>query len=426
MRTHLLLALCAPLSLFAQSWDREVAAAAAAQRAALSAQRRDLHMHPELSNQEARTSRVVADRLKALGLDVRTGIAIHGVVGILKGGLPGPVVAYRADMDALPITEVRDVPYKSQNPGVMHACGHDAHTTIGLGVAELLSQRRAKLKGTVVFLFQPAEEGAPGEAEGGAALMIKEGALENPHPEAIFGLHANADLPAGSMAIRSGAMLASVDTWALTVKGKMSHGGANPHKGIDAVYISAQCIEALQSIRSRRIDPLQPIVISVGTIHGGLRDNIIAPEVKMEGTLRTLNNDVRTQAKALMQQILENVAAAHGATVDLHFRKTTAYPPTVNDDALVASIRPVLNRVLGKHLQEAEPIMGAEDFSFFAERIPGAFLWLGVANTSKGITAGVHTAEFDLDEESLVVGVRSMSSVLLDYLERGGLKGPGR
>jgi amidohydrolase len=426
MRPLLLLALCAPLSLLGQQWDKEVGPAAVAQRAALVAQRRDLHMHPELSNQETRTAKVVADRLKALGLEVRTDVAIHGVVGVLKGGLPGPIVAYRADMDALPITEVHDVPYKSLNTGVMHACGHDAHTTIGLGIAELLSQRRAKLKGTVVFLFQPAEEGAPGDAEGGAALMIKEGALENPHPEAVFGLHVSADYAVGQMAVRAGAMLASVDTWTLTIKGKMSHGGANPHKGIDAVYVASQCIEALQSIRSRRIDPLQPIVISVGTIHGGLRDNIIAPEVKMEGTLRTLNSGVRTQAKALMQQILDNVTAAHGATAELYFRKSTAYPPTVNDDALIAAIRPTLSRVLAQQFREAEPIMGAEDFSFYAERIPGAFLWLGVANASKGMTAGPHTPEFDLDEESLVVGVRTMSSVLLDYLERGGLKGSGR
>ena len=374
-------------------------------------------MHPELSNHEERTARIVADRLRALGLEVKTGIGKYGVVAVLKGGKPGPVVAYRADMDALPITEVHDVPYKSQNIGVMHACGHDAHTSVGLGVAEVLSGMKGDVHGTVKFIFQPAEEGTAGNEEGGAALMIKEGALENPKPGAIFGLHTSAAQPVGTMALKAGPMLASVDTWVLTVHGKMAHGGAAPHQGIDAVLVSAECIQALQTIRSRRIDPLQPVVLSIGTIHGGLRDNIIADEVRMEGTLRTLNPDVRARSKSLMKEILDGVTVAHGARYDLVFRANSAYPVTVNDAALVAATLPTLTRVLGNNSVQAATVMAAEDFSFFQERVPGAYLWLGVANAAKGITGGAHTPDFDIDEDALVVGVKTMSTVLVDYLE---------
>lgn len=409
--------------LSAEDRDARVAAAAEALRPALTAQRRDFHQHPELSNREARTARVVAERLKALGLEVSTGIARHGVVALLKGGKPGPVVAYRADMDGLPITEQRDTPYKSKTPGVMHACGHDAHTAIGLGVAELLTGMRDQISGTVKFIFQPAEEGAPAGEEGGAALMVKEGVLENPAPKAIFGLHVTNRHEVGTMALIPGPMLASVDTWGVTVHGKMSHGGAAPHLGIDAVYVAAQCIEALQSVRSRRVDPLEPLVISAGTIHGGVRENVIADQVVITGTLRTLSANVRVQAKALMREVLDGVAKTHGARVELTFQDNTAYPVTSNDPALVASALPTLRRLLGKRIVEnAKPVMGAEDFSFFQERIPGAYLWLGIANPAKGITAGPHTPDFDLDEESLVVAVRTMSGVLLDHLERGAAK----
>lgn len=403
----------------AQDRDARIARAAEAMWPTLVETRRDFHRHPELSNQEERTARVVAERLRKLGLEVRTGVAKHGVVAVLKGGKAGPVVAYRADMDALPIAEVHDVPYKSKNSGVMHACGHDAHTAIGLGIAEVLAGMKGEIHGTVKFIFQPAEEGAPGDEEGGASLMIKEGALENPKPEAIFGLHCAPALPVGTMALKAGPMLASVDTWVLTVKGKMSHGGMAPHLGIDAVLVSAECIEALQTIRSRRIDPMQPVVISVGTIHGGVRDNIIADEVRMEGTLRTLDPGVRSRAKALMAEILNGVTAAHGARCELRFRENSAYPPTINDAALVEATLPTLKRVLGKDSVAAETVMGAEDFSFYQERIPGAYFWLGVSNARKGIIGGVHSPDFDIDEDCLVVGVKTMSGVLLDFLERG-------
>lgn len=411
------------MSLVAQERDARIAKAAEALRPALIEMRRDFHMHPELSNHEERTSRTVAERLRALGLDVRTGVGKYGVVAVLKGGMPGPIVAYRADMDALPITEVHDVPYKSQNQGVMHACGHDAHTAVGLGIAELLSGMKGELHGTVKFIFQPAEEGAAGNEEGGAALMIKEGALDNPKPSAIFGLHSNPGLEVGTMALKAGPLMASVDPWVLTIKGKMAHGGMSPHQSIDAVVVSAECIEALQTIRSRRIDPLQPMVLSVGTIHGGLRDNIIADEVRMEGTLRTLNAEVRARSKVLMKEILDGVTAAQGARYELVFRDNIAYPPTVNDPALVAATLPTLTRVLGKNSVEAATVMGAEDFSFYQEKIPGAYLWLGVGNASKGITGGTHTPDFDLDEEALVVGLRTMCTVLVDFLDHGAKTG---
>jgi hypothetical protein len=248
-----LLCLSTALSASAPDRDARVAAAAEALRPTLVAEHRDFHEHPELSNRETRTAQVVAERLRALGLEVHTGIARHGVVALLRGGKPGPVVAYRADMDALPILETHDVPYKSLNPSIMHACGHDAHTTIGLGVAAVLAGMRKQVPGTVKFIFQPAEEGAPDGEEGGAALMVKEGVLERPAPAAIFGLHVTNAYEAGTMALVSGSMLASVDTWSATIHGKMSHGGAAPHKGIDAIYVAAQAIEALQSIRSRRV-----------------------------------------------------------------------------------------------------------------------------------------------------------------------------
>jgi amidohydrolase len=247
--------------------DQQIAQAAEALRAKLIEQRRDFHMHPELSNREERTSRIVAERLRALGLDeVKTGVGKYGVVALLKGSKPGPVVAVRADMDALPIQETIDVPYKSQTPGVKHACGHDVHTTVELGVAEVLSRMRDQISGTIKFIFQPAEEGAPVGEEGGATLMIKEGALENPRPQAIFGLHTGS-FEVGQIAYHSGPAMASADRFAIIIRGKKSH-GAQPQLGVDAIVVASECVTALQTIRSRRIDPLEPLVITIGTIKG--------------------------------------------------------------------------------------------------------------------------------------------------------------
>jgi amidohydrolase len=397
--------------------EQAVAGAAEAMRARLVERRRDFHMHPELSNREERTSRVVAERLRALGFDeVRTGVGKHGVVGLLKGGRPGPVVAVRADMDALPIDETIDVPYKSRNPGVKHACGHDAHTAIGLGVAELLAGMRARIPGTVKFLFQPAEEGPPPGEEGGARLMIKEGALENPRPEAIFGLHVMPAFRVGEIAYTSGAAMASSERFVVTLRGKRAHGAA-PHLGVDTVLVAAECVLALQAIRSRRIDPQEPIVLTIGSVHGGNRFNILADEVKLEGTVRTLDEDVRKRVREMIQTTLAGVTAAHGASFELEYEENAAV--TLNHPALVEETLPAIRRSVGAaNVRAIKSQMIAEDFSYYQQVVPGFFYFLGVSNEAKGITASLHTAEFDLDEESLVVGTRTMATVVLDYLER--------
>lgn len=397
--------------------DRRISEAAAALRTQLVSQRRDFHMHPELSNREERTSRIVAERLRALGLeDVKTGVGKYGVTALLKGAKPGPVVAVRADMDALPIQETIDVPYKSQTSGVKHACGHDAHTTIELGVAEVLSKMRSEISGTIKFIFQPAEEGPPAGEEGGARLMIKEGALENPRPSAIFGLHVTPDAEVGTVTYNSGPAMASSDRFHITIHGKGSH-GAQPQNGIDAIVVAAECITALQTIRSRRIDMTEPLVISVGVIQGGNRFNIIADEVKLEGTIRALNEDVRKRAKELMKETLSGVTSAYGATYDLQIDEAAAV--TFNEPQLVDETLPSLRRILGDaNVTARKPQMVAEDFSYYQGVCPGFFYFLGVGNRAKGISAALHTAEFDLDEDSLVIGVRAMSSVLLDYLDR--------
>ncbi len=396
--------------------DQQIAGLAQELRPQMVTQRRDFHMHPELSNREERTARVVAERLRALGLEVKTGVGKHGVVALLKGTRPGPVVAVRADMDALPIQENIDVPYKSQNPGVKHACGHDVHMTVGLGVAEVLSKMRDQIQGAVKFIFQPAEEGPPPGEEGGAKLMVKEGALENPRPLAIFGLHVMPNIEVGTVGYNSGPAMASADRFVVTIKGKKVH-GAYPHDGVDAVVVAAEAVSALQTIRSRRINTQEPLVLSVGIIQGGNRYNIIADEVKLEGTVRTLSEDVRKSAQEMMRQTLASVTSAYGATFDLQFDMPN--PVTYNDPRLVEESLPTIKRILGDaQVVSPKPQMGAEDFSYFQKVIPGFFYFLGVGNKAKGITAMIHTPEFDVDEDSLVVGVKVMSNVLLDYLDR--------
>lgn len=399
----------------AQTRDQKVAAAAEAMRAKLIETRRDFHVHPELSNREERTARVVAERLRTLGFTgIRTGVAKHGVVALLVGGKPGPVIAVRADMDALPIQETNEVPYKSRTPGVKHACGHDAHTAIQLGVAEVLSQMRAEIPGTIKFVFQPAEEGAPQGEDGGASLMIREGVLENPKPEAIFGLHVGAQERAGRIAYASGPLLASTDSFAITVDGKVTH-GAYPHTGIDPVPIAAEMIQALQTIR-RRIIASQPMVLTIGQIHGGTRNNILAGAVRMEGTLRTLDEGVREDVKTHMRRLVKGIAEANGTTAKLDCFDA-GNPVTYNDPALTRRVVPSLQRVLGEaNVNVAEPQMGGEDFAYYQRVIPGFFYFLGVGNAAKGITAMQHTQDFDIDEDALVLGVKAMAALLLDYL----------
>lgn len=380
--------------------------------------RRDLHMHPELSNREERTSGIVAAKLRAMpGIEVRTGIARNGVVGVLKGGKPGPVVALRADMDALPIDEMNDVPYKSQNPGVKHACGHDAHTAMLLGAAELLSGMRANLTGTVVFVFQPAEEGAPEGEAGGARLMIKDGALASPKVDAIFGLHVMPTLETGTIGVISGSAMASADRFTITIKGKSAH-GANPQDSVDPIVVAAECVEALQTIRSRRIHPQEGFVLSIGSIHGGSRFNIIADEVVLVGTMRTLDEKTRADALKWMGEILGGVTSAHGATYEITTTESAAV--TVNDSALLAATLPELKRSFGETgLVSIRPVMISEDFSFYQREVPGVFFFLGVRNEAKGFTAMLHTAAFDLDEDAMVSGVQLLTTSAIDYLERG-------
>jgi amidohydrolase len=404
----------------------KIAAATAQMHDELVARRRDFHMHPELSNREQRTSGIVAEELKKIGFtDIRTGVGKYGVVAVLKGGKPGPVVAVRADMDALPIQEVNDVPYKSQVPNVKHACGHDAHTTVGLGVAKVLYNMREEIPGSVKFIFQPAEEGAPEGEEGGAPLMIKEGALADPKPQAIFGLHSGPLFEVGTFGVRAGGILASSDTFKIVVKGKQSHGGY-PHLGIDSIVVASNIIQELQTIASRRIRPIDPVVVTIGTIHGGSRFNVIAPEVTMEGTLRTLNNDVRDSALAMMQKIVTEVAAANEAQATLTFTKNPNFV-TSNEPSLAEETFPIMRAVAGeKNVIMADPQMGAEDFSYYQKQVPGFFYWLGIANKQKGITAGLHTADFDIDEQALDSGVKMMSNIVLDYLERHAKDGTAK
>jgi amidohydrolase len=326
----------------------------------------------------------------------------------------------RADFDALPIAEVKDVPYKSQNPGVMHACGHDVHTTIELGVAEILTKMRDEIPGSIKFIFQPAEEGAPPGEEGGAALMIKEGAMENPKPLAIFGMHCTPELRVGKIGFRAGPAQASADMFDIVIRGKMSHAMA-PQDGVDSIVVAAECVTALQSIKSRRVDPFEPFILTIGTIHGGTKRNIITPEVKLEGTLRTLSEMVRSRAKEEMQRTLGGVTKAYGATYELKMDEATVV--VVNDTNLVAKTLPIMRRVLGEtNVVEVPQRMGAEDMSYFQRIVPGFYFRLGTGNPEKGIVAQIHTPEFDVDEECLVVGTKVMADVLMDFLEQNAAK----
>jgi amidohydrolase len=378
--------------------------------------RRDLHRHPELGFQETRTAGIIADRLRALKFDeVRTGVGGTGVVGVLKGGKPGPVVAVRADMDALPLQELIEVPYKSLVPNVKHACGHDGHTSIALGVAEIFSLVRADLPGTVVFLFQPAEEGDPAGGPSGARRVLDDWPLTNPTPTAIFGLHVQPELAVGQIGWISGAAMASSDRFEAKIVGKATH-GAMPHTGIDPMPIAAEAISAFQTIPARLIDARTPTVVSVGTIAGGTRFNIIADSVTLTGTVRSLNQDGPAMVKARMEAILKGVTESRGASYTFDYIQNA--PVTFNDPALVAASLPALRSVVGDGLVNPPPQMVAEDFAFYQQRIPGFYFFLGVANPAKHITAMWHTEYFDLDEDALLIGMRAMATVVSDALFR--------
>jgi len=389
--------------------------------------RRHLHQHPELSNREFATAKFITAHLKKLGIEVTTKVAHTGVVGLLKGAKPGPVVALRADMDALPVTERVDLPfaskatseYNGQKVGVMHACGHDTHVAMLMGVAELLAEQRDELAGTVKFIFQPAEEGAPKGEEGGAELMVKQGVLTDPEVDVIFGLHISSKMDVGTIGYRHGGIMAAVDNFKVTVSGKQVH-GSTPWDGIDPVVASAQIINDLQTIVSRQL-PLtkNAAVISVGSIHGGVRSNIIPESVEMVGTIRTLDPDMRLQLHEKMRNVVKHSAAVMGATAKLELPYTTHYPITYNDPELMDRVLPVMQKVAGdNNVNRMDAITGAEDFSFFQQKIPGVYFFIGGKSKDLPISEAPahHTPEFFIDESGMKLGVEVMTQLTLDYM----------
>jgi amidohydrolase len=389
---------------------------------------RDFHEHPELGNNEIRTAGIVAAHLRSLGMEVQTGVAKTGVVGILKGDKPGPVVALRADMDALPIIERTPVSFASrvksqfngQEVGVMHACGHDAHVAILMGVAEVLASLKSDLKGTVKFVFQPAEEGAPAGEEGGAELMVKENVLDNPKVDVIFGLHIWSQIEAGKIAYRPRGTMASVNDLKITVKGKQAH-GADPWSSVDPIVVSAQIINNLQTIVSRNLNLTQnPGVVTIGSINGGNRFNIIPESVEMMGTIRALSVEDEEMISQRVKQIATKTAESAGATAEVLIPYSVRYPVTYNDPILTEKMLPSLYKTAGEgNIILREAVTGAEDFSFFQEKVPGLFIFLG--GMPKGMNPleapSHHTPDFFIDESSFTLGIKALSNLTLDYLE---------
>jgi amidohydrolase len=388
--------------------------------------RRDIHQFPELGNREFRTSKLVAEHLKSLGLEVKTGVAHTGVTAILKGGKPGPRIALRADMDALPVTESSGLPFESkqttefrgQKTGVMHACGHDSHTAILMGVAEAMAKHKADIAGEVLFVFQPAEEGPPDGETGGADQMLAEGIFKSFKPEAVFGLHVFSTLNAGQLGYRSGPLMAASDRFNIVVKGRQTH-GSRPWGGIDPIVAAAEIVTSAQSIVSRRQNlTKQPIVVSFGAINGGIRYNIIPDSVELVGTIRTFDDGMRAQAFKDLANVAEHIAAAHGATVVAKIPDTVGNPVTVNDPALTARVLPSLKKVAGAEVVEMTLTTGAEDFAYYAKEVPGFFFFVG--STPKGVDASTapsnHSPQFFLDESALPLGTRALLQVSMDYL----------
>ncbi len=426
--SRILLALCAVLPIVqplrAQQFDRRIAEAVERIMPQIVEIRHRIHQNPELGNREFETARLIAQHLRELGFEVDTGIAHTGVVGVLRGGRPGPVVAVRADMDALPVTEATDLPFLSvkrtiylgQDVGVMHACGHDVHVAVQLGVASVLASMRDDIRGTVKLIFQPAEEGPPEGEEGGAELMVREGVLADPRPEVIFGLHTFARMDVGTLGYTPGPALAAVDHFRIDIKGRQAH-GASPHLSVDPVVMASQAVMALQTIRSRNLSPLEPSVVTVGIIRGGTRFNIIPAEVHLEGTVRTYSEEVRDTIERRMREILAGITAAGGGTFELDYDRGT--PATINDRALTARMVPTLQRIVGAgNVREIEPTMGGEDFAYFANEIPGFYFRLG--QVAPGTISGDHhTPTYRADDSMIPIGIRAMVGLVLDYLSSG-------
>jgi len=395
------------------------------------ANRRYLHQRPELSNREFETGKFLVKQLKAMGYEVQSGVAHTGVVAVLRGGKPGPVVALRSDMDALPVAEEVDLPFKStvrstydgKDVGVMHACGHDAHMGILLGVAHIFAQMKEQLPGTVKLIFQPAEEGTPKGEEGGAKLMVQEGVLtSDPKPEVIFGLHVLTKFETGQLAYRAGAIWASADDFTLVVHGKQTH-GAMPWNGIDPIVIASQIVMGLQTITSRQMDLTKaPVVVTVGKFDSGVRNNIIPDTAALKGTLRALDEGMRQQLHDDVRRTASNIAAASGATVDVDIGQESAYPVTYNDPKLTARMLPTLKRVGGDGLLETSPLMGAEDFSFFQQQIPGLYVFIGVRKPGASLDeyAPNHSPRFKIDESGLKLAVRTLANLTVDYMAGQG------
>ena len=385
--------------------------------------RRDFHQNPELSNREFNTAEKIASHLKSLGIEVQTGVAKTGVVGILKGNRNGKVIALRADIDALPVTERNDLPFKStvtseflgQEVGVMHACGHDTHTAILMGVAEILSKNRDKIKGAVKFIFQPAEEGPPPGEEGGALLMVKEGVLKNPDVDAIFGLHINSATPVGVIRYKSEGLMAAVQRFVIKVEGKQTH-GSQPWKGIDPILISAKIIDGLQTIISREVDLTnEAAVISVGKITSGVRFNIIPESAEMIGTIRTLDYDMQKQITERMKEMVPDIAKTYGGTATIEIKSNTDI--TFNNPELVTQMLPTLKRVAGKeNVQIQKAVTGGEDFSYFQNEVPGFFFFLGGMTPGNTASFPHHTPDFSIDENGMILGVKALTEMSLDFL----------
>jgi amidohydrolase len=380
--------------------------------------RREIHASPELSGEEEHTSAFVVGVLEAADIEVRSSVGGYGVVGLLRGAGKGPTIALRADMDALPIQDCKKADYASKVEGVMHACGHDVHTSVLMGTAEVLSGMRDRLNGNVKFIFQPSEERS---STGGAKYMIEDGALDDPIPSAIVALHCFPELEVGTMGHRQGMMTASADKFRITVRGKSGH-ASRPHQTVDAVLLSSIIINAMHHIVSRRTDPLHHAVISIGTIHGGDAPNIIADTVVMEGTVRTLDAEARTKIPVLIDETIKGISEGMGGSYELEYDYGT--PSVVNDRAVDVLVGEAATDVLGAGnvVDMPEPLMGAEDFSYFAERVPGVLFRLGTSNKKKGLTAPLHNSRFDVDEDAIAVGARLMTWIVVKYLLSGGIE----
>nr|WP_154122446.1 M20 family metallopeptidase [Paenibacillus monticola] len=371
--------------------------------------RRDFHQHPEIGYQEIRTSAIVAKHLRSLGLEVTTNVGGTGVVGLLRGEQEGPTVGLRADMDALPIQDDKEVSYRSMNSGLAHLCGHDAHTTMLMGAAELLCSLGRPPQGNIKFIFQPAEEGFAG-----AKAMMEDGVLDNPEVEAIVGLHVYPGMSTGTIGIAKGVAFASVDSMEIHIIGKGGH-AARPHEGVDAIAVSAQVITALQNIASRMIDPLETVVITIGTIEGGVMGAALAPSVKMVGTIRTLSPAVRDQMPILIERVIRGVTESFGAGYELNYIKS--YPAVWNNETMVDKVTEASERLFGSKCWDyIKPSTGGEDFAFYAEAIPGAFFRIGTGNDEARTRYPLHHSHFDLDENALPFGVAILSAVALHYL----------